>query len=153
MAEHDEQPPAESGAPASHGGTPEPTPATRETTPPQRETIEHGAPPREDRGPGRFRRLSASGTARVGAVAIAAGLIGGLVGGGVVALFDHDGGHDRSGPVRFQRGFPQGAPGFRGGPYSQFRQGQQGRPGRGLPPQQLNPPTMPTPAPSPTASG
>jgi hypothetical protein len=80
----------------------------------------------------------------MGALAIVAGLVGGLVGGGIVAAFSGDG-HDRAVPVRFERG----APGFRAPRYweqpnrvPQFR--------RGIPqPAQPAPPTS-APAPQPT---
>jgi hypothetical protein len=144
MAEHEE--PAEGAVPASHEAS-EPPPAARpaasEGPPPRAETLDYGAPPRDSR----FRRWSAHGSVRVGAVAIVAGLVGGLVGGGIVAAFSDGGGHDRSGPVRFKREMPGGAPGFRGPRYW----GQLPN-GRGFPDPRLPQPTMPG-TPTPKASG
>lgn len=91
--------------------------------------------------PSRFRRWSANASVRTGTVAVVAGLVGGLVGGGVVAAFSDDG-HVR--PVRFEREMPRGGPGFRMPPY--YR-----RPfGRRMPPRQGRPQTPPAPTPSPT---
>jgi hypothetical protein len=86
----------------------------------------------------------------MGVVAIVAGLIGGLVGGGVVAAFSDDG-HDRPGPARFERGVP---PGFRG--YYGRRPN-----GRWAPPNRRNMPWpgrpgasgRPAPEPSPKTTG
>lgn len=145
MAEHDEHPPVEGAVPASHEASepppadPAPRPAASEGPPPHAETLNYGAPPRDSR----YRRWAANGSVRVGAVAIVAGLVGGLVGGGIVAAFSDGGGHDRSGPVRFQREMPGGGPGFRGPRYwGQFPNGR-GFPDRGLP--QPTTPGTPTP--------
>ena len=74
-----------------------------------------------------------------------AGLVGGLVGGGIVAAFSDDGGHDRSGPVRFQRQVPGGAPGFRGPRYWGQVPNGRGFQNRRLPQQQPTAPAAPTP--------
>jgi hypothetical protein len=154
MSEHDEHPPAEGAVPVSReSGEPPADPAARPAPPvsggppPRGETLEYGAAPRESR----FRRWSGNGAVRAGALAIVAGLVGGLVGGGIVAAFDGGDGHDdRSGPVRIQRQLPGGAPGFRGPRYW----GQQGPNGRGFPNRRIPQPATPaTPTPSPKTSG
>jgi hypothetical protein len=108
---------------------------------PQAETLSTAAPA----GGGRFRRWSANGTVRMGAVTLIAGLVGGLVGGGIVAAFSDDG-HDRAVPVRLERPAPWG--GFTGPRY-------RGQPpnGRRIMPDQPAPippgtPVQPTPTPS-----
>jgi hypothetical protein len=113
---------------------------------PQAETLSTAAAPAGGgRWSGRFRRWSADGTVRMGAVTLIAGLVGGLVGGGIVAAFSDDG-HDRAVPARFERGVQRdGPPGFYGPRY-------RGQPpnGRWMPNRvpQPNPPA--TPAPTPT---
>jgi hypothetical protein len=162
MAEHDEHSPAEGAAAASRGPSDEPAagadPAARPAAsegaaPPPAEMLDHGAPPRGDRWSGRARRWSASGPVRLGAVALVAGLVGGLVGGGIVAAFSDDGGHDRYGPVRFERNMPRGGPGF-GGPRYWGRPPDGRLNPREMPqPGQPGVPAQPTPIPSPKATG
>jgi hypothetical protein len=87
----------------------------------------------------------------MGALAIVAGLVGGLVGGGIVAAFNDDG-HDRKGPVFFQRGMQRGGPGFRVPRYQGQQPNRMPQFRRGIP--QPNQPAQPaTPTPSPTTSG
>jgi hypothetical protein len=81
-----------------------------------------------------------------------AGLVGGLVGGGIVAAFSDDGGHERSGPVRFERQMPGGAPGFRGPRYWGELPNGRGFPDRGFPDRRFPQPTTPV-TPTPKASG
>jgi hypothetical protein len=154
MAEHDEHPPAEGARPSAEtpaAAEPATRPAASEGPPPPAETITRGSSARGDR----FRRWSRNGAVRLGATAIVAGLIGGLVGGGIVAAFSDDGGHDRyGGPVMFQRNMPGGPPGFRAPRYwGQPPYGRSGPNGRRLPQQQPTPPAQPTPVPSPKATG
>ena len=176
MAEHDENVPAEGAVPASR--TPDEAPRTpgeapraadqaprtpgeapraaAEGPPSPAETLGHGPEPRARAGrwSGRARGWAGNGGVRLGAVAIVAGLVGGLVGGGIVAAFSGDDeGHDRSGPVRFERDM-RGGPGFGGPRYW-------GRPPYGRmdpryvvpPPGWQGAPAQPTPVPSPKASG
>jgi hypothetical protein len=164
MAEHDEHPPAGGAVPASRGsGEAEPPaaeadPATRpaasESPPPHAETLDQGAPPRGGGWSGRARRWSGSGAVRLGAVAIAAGLVGGLVGGGIVAAFSDDDGPDRAVPMRFERHMQRGGPGW-GGPRYWGGQPPYGwMDPRGVPqPGRPGVPVQPAPVPSPTASG
>lgn len=165
MAEHEEQPaegatprgpgdtpaaageaPPAAGQPAAqHEGAPPPPP------PPPGGTATYAAP--APAGPGRFRRWSANAGVRMGTVAVVAGLVGGLVGGGIVAAFS-DHGHDRKSPVFFQRdmrgapGFR--APGFRGQQPNRIPQFRRGIP---QPNQPVQPATPVPPTPSPKASG
>jgi hypothetical protein len=162
MAEHEEHP-AEGTTPRGPGDIP----AAGEAPPAPAQPAAHpheGAPPPPPGGtapyatpapaqPGRFRRWSANAGVRMGAVAVVAGLVGGLVGGGIVAAFDDDG-HDH-GPVVFQRKMMRGGPNFRAprnwgqqpGRVPQFR--------RGIPQpnQPVQPATPVPPTPSPKASG
>jgi hypothetical protein len=138
MSEHSEQP-AE--------GTP---PPAERTSPPTAEGDVIGTAPHApagERPPSRFRRWSANASARMGAVAIVAGLVGGLVGGGIVAAFSDDGGHDHVYPMRFERGMPRGGPDFRGPGYWMPR----GYWGPQNPPNQQ--PAQPAPTPTPKATG
>jgi hypothetical protein len=120
---------------------------TGEEPPQQTERLESHPAPR----PSRWRRWSSNGSVRAGGLTLVAGLVGGLVGGGVVALADH--GHDdRTGPVRISRGAD--GPGFRGPgrwypPYGGYA------PNRRIPlPNRPDLPNQPpTPAPTPTPSG
>jgi hypothetical protein len=141
MSEHSEHP--ADGAPPPGEQTSQPPPATGEGD--VIGTAPHASAP--ERPPSRYRRWSANAGVRMGAVAIVAGLVGGLVGGGIVAAFSGDG-HDRVQPVRFERGMPRGGPGF-GGPRYLIPRGQWQRRDR---PQ--TPPTPPAPVtPSPRVSG
>lgn len=144
MTDHSEHPSEGAAAPSG------PTGPAGDAFPPA-----EGPPPPPKPRDGRFRRWSSGAPARMGAVALAAGLIGGLVGGGIVALFSGDGHDDRSMPVRFERGMPRGGQGF-GGPRFYDPRGQWGRPYPRLPFQPPKPqPTAPvTPAPpTPKATG
>lgn len=140
MSEHSEHPAEGSTPPGEPVHPASPAPAEGDVI----GTAPHASA--AERPPSRFRRWSANASVRMGAVAIVAGLVGGLVGGGIVAAFSDDG-HDRVQPMRFERGMPRGGPGFRvppyyGGPY-----------GRWMPRQQGQPAIPPTPAPSPKATG
>ena len=164
MAENEERP-AENTAPRGPGDTPA---AAGEAPPAAGQPAAHpheGAPPPPPGGtapsatpapaePGRFRRWSANAGVRMGAVAIVAGLVGGLVGGGIVAAFSDDG-HDHTGPVFFQRGMQRGAPGFlvpryRGRQPDRVPQFRRGIP---QPNQPVQPATPVPPTPSPKTSG
>jgi hypothetical protein len=120
MAEHDENdpaatPPREPRPPAAAAGPGDATHANEGAAPPPRVEQPAQAVPA---GPGRARRWSGSGTVRMAAVTLAAGLVGGLVGGGIVAAFDHDDGPDRTVHMRFQPGMRGDVgPGFRGPRY------------------------------------
>jgi hypothetical protein len=113
MSEHSEHPsqqPPERPAEAAPHATPPPAEGdVIGTAPPA------GGPP-APAGPSRFRRWSGNASVRTGAVALVAGLVGGLAGGGIVAAFSDDG-HDHAQPVRFERGMPPGFPEFRGPRY------------------------------------
>ena len=144
-----EAPPAAGPPPAahSHEGAPPPPPPPGGTAP-------YATP--APAGPGRFRRWSANAGVRMGALAIVAGLVGGLVGGGIVAAFNGDG-HDHEGPVLFQREM-RGAPGFRAPGYWGQQPNRVPQFGRGLPQpnqpdQPVQPPTPVPPTPSPKSSG
>ncbi|GAB2862590.1 hypothetical protein GCM10027176_75620 [Actinoallomurus bryophytorum] len=161
MAEHEEHPaegtprgpdetpageaPPAAGPPAAHAHEGAPPPP-----PPGGTTPYATAAPAQ---PGRFRRWSAHAGVRMGAVAVVAGLVGGLVGGGIVAAFS-DGGHDHSGPAVFQRQM-RGAPGFRAPGYwgQQPNRMPQFRRGMPQPNQPVQPATPVPPTPSPKSSG
>lgn len=97
------------GAPPPQGGAQAEFLESGRTPPPY---VEGAAPPPS--GPSRWRRWSSNGSVRAGALTLVAGLIGGLVGGGIVAAFNHDHGPDRLvqvrrfGPGEMGRGFGQG---------------------------------------------
>jgi hypothetical protein len=162
MAEHND-PPEEGATPASHGPGDPPAPEppagpgdrsavhAHEGAIPQGETLDQG-PPRTGRWSGRVRRWSGNGSVRMGAVTLVAGLIGGLVGGGIVAAFNGGGHDERTVPVRVERGMP-GGPGFRGPRYyyEQPPYGWMG-PNRPVYPRPAVPPT-PAPTPSPKSTG
>jgi hypothetical protein len=142
MSEHSEHPAEGTPPPGERTSPAHPAPAEGDVI----GTAPHGPAPA--RPPSRFRHWSANASVRMGAVAVVAGLIGGLVGGGIVAAFSDDG-HDRVKPMRFERGGPRGGPGFRVPPY------YWGPYGRMVPPRQVQPTTPPTtaPTPSPKATG
>jgi hypothetical protein len=135
-----ERPPASAESPAADGEQAEFLESGR-TPPPYSE-----GPPR----PSRWRRWSSNGTVRAGGLTLVAGLVGGLVGGGIVAAFDDDHGDERSGPVRFDRSM-HGVPGFRA-PH-----GWAPPDGGGFGPHHRMPmrdwPGAPVPTPTPTPSG
>jgi hypothetical protein len=104
----------------------------------------HG-PGRSGGGPGRMRRWATSGAGQIGIAALVAGVIGGLIGGGIVAAFTHDD-HDGPRQVRIERAVPFGGNG------PGMRQRYWGRPpGNGW----IRPdrPGMPTTPPTPTPPG
>jgi hypothetical protein len=115
MAENDEHEsgaPREGTPPAEPGAAPNPghsaaAPEGGPTVP-----VRSGADVPPPRGPGRVRRWSASPPARMGAITLVAGLIGGLVGGGIVAAFSDNGGGHGVRPTRVERMIPYGGPGF-----------------------------------------
>ncbi|MFB9833517.1 hypothetical protein [Actinoallomurus acaciae] len=175
MAEHDEHDPRESATPAGEPSAPRPEPPAEPAgggqAPPPPAAPAPGAPPPQGgaqteflesgrtpppyaegppNGPSRWRRWSSNGSVRAGALTLVAGLIGGLVGGGIVAAFNHDHGPDRPsqvrrfGPGEMGRGF---GPGMRGWAPPNGGWGQNHR----MP--QPNQPGTPAPAPSPTSSG
>jgi hypothetical protein len=153
MSEHSERP-AEGTPPPGERGTPPSEARTAPPPPPSGEGDVIGTAPAAagpytpagERPPSRFRRWSANASVRTGAVALVAGLVGGLAGGGIVAAFSGDD-HDHVRPVRVERGMPRGGPGFHGprhwgpgGPqFRQFRQPAQ--------------PPQPAPTPSPRTTG
>ena len=152
MSEHSEHP-AE-GAPPPAPGTQPPAASTQPSAPGTQPPAPEGdvigtAPPAYagERPPSRWRRWSANAGVRMEAVAIVAGLIGGLVGGGIVAAFDDDGG-DHVMPMRVERGVPYGGPGFRG---PRYWMPYGGPPGRQNPPNRQ--PAQPVPTPSPKTTG
>lgn len=153
MAEHDEHPPEQGAAPRTPADRPVAEPPHTEPShaepphaePPHAETLAYGPPPRE----GRVRRWARNGSVRMGAVTLVAGLVGGLVGGGIVAAFSDDG-HDGGGPVRFDRRLPRGGPEFGRRYWGPPGGGFQGRRFPQQPPPQQPPPT---PVPSPKATG
>jgi hypothetical protein len=168
MAEHEEHPaegtprgpdetpageaPPAAGAPAAHPheGAPPPPPPPGGTAP---YATTAPAPP-APAPPGRFSRWSANAGVRMGAVAIVAGLVGGLVGGGIVAAFNGDG-HDHAVPVRFAPGMQRGGPGFGAPGYwgQQPNRVPQFRRGIPQPNQPVQPATPVPPTPSPKSSG
>lgn len=135
MSEHSEHP-SQQPPERPPGGAPPPADGDVIGTAPPAD----GPPaPARERGPSRFRRWSANASARTGAVALVAGLVGGLAGGGVVAAFSDDG-HDQGQKVRFERGMPRGFPEFRGPRHWAPR-------GPGNAPYQQPPQPVPTPSP------
>jgi len=126
---HQPQPAAETPHPAA-APTPEPAPAAAPTAPGPTTTASAAEapvgpppPPTEAAGPAyatappprrRFRQVAAHRATQL----VAVGVLGLIIGGGVVALLDHDGygrGHGRPGISRMdQRGAPPHAPGPRG---------------------------------------
>jgi hypothetical protein len=153
MSEHSEHP-AEGTPPSGERTGPQPDERTGPPSPPPAEGDVIGTAPSAggpygpyapvgERPPSRFRRWSANGSVRMGAVAVVGGLVGGLVGGGIVAAFSDDG-HDHVQPVRFERGMPPGAPGFRGPRYWMPRDPRN---------QPYELPAPPAPTPSPKATG
>ncbi|MGI5230723.1 hypothetical protein [Actinoallomurus sp. CA-142502] len=138
-------PPPGPGAPPPHGGAQAEFLESGRTAPPY---VEGAAPPRESR----WHRWSSNGTARAGALTLVAGLIGGLVGGGIVAAFNDDHGSDHTVRLiqRDGRDFGFGRRGFvpPNGGWGQYRRMPQ--PNQ---PQQPDQSGAPVPVPSPKASG
>jgi hypothetical protein len=160
MAEHEEHP-AEGTTP-ERGEEAPPAPAAEQppaaaahphegATPPPAGTTPYATAAPAPAAPGRFRRWSANAGLRMGAVAVVAGLVGGLVGGGIVAAFSDDG-HDRSGPVRLMPGMQRGGPNFRVPRYYGQQPNRMPQFRRGVP-QPGQPATPAPPAPSPKSSG
>ncbi|WP_329239313.1 hypothetical protein OG417_37410 [Actinoallomurus sp. NBC_01490] len=131
------------GAPPPQGGAQTDFLESGRTAPPY---VEGAAPPP---GPGRWRRWSSNGSVRAGALTLVAGLVGGLVGGGIVAAFDDDHGHDRSVQVRFGPGGIMGR-GYGHAPRDWAPPNGWG-PNRRVP--QPGQPATPAPVPSPKSSG